>query len=101
MTIQVDSVHPSDSNLVRFLDCDHAPMNIAENLSPISSPLLAQAQKDGYIVLFFVDLKNNVNVIEFIKVPSVEAYLEGKKKPDEMWKMTTVVKLNAKLPAME
>jgi len=76
-------------------------MNIAENLSPISSPLLAQAQKDGYIVLFFVDLKNNVNVIEFIEVPSVEAYLEGKKKPDEMWKMTTVDKLNAKLPAME
>ncbi|THV07107.1 hypothetical protein K435DRAFT_848446 [Dendrothele bispora CBS 962.96] len=101
ITVELDRTHPDDPGLVRFLDCDRAPLNVAQNFSPVPATQLTQVTKDGFIILFFVDLKNNIKVIEFLEAPSAEPYLQGKKQPDEMWKVTAVVKLNTALPGMD
>ncbi|KAF9266065.1 hypothetical protein L218DRAFT_956454 [Marasmius fiardii PR-910] len=100
ITVEVDETEPDDPNLIRYKEALAAPM---EKLQMIGSPppqLLELSLEKGFMLLVFLDMKHNLRVLEFHQPPPLEPYLKGEKKPDEMWQVHTVFKLNSHLPSM-
>lgn len=78
-----------------------APMDVLEKITGPSEARdlhIARGVKEGGMVLFFMDVKNNLMVLEIHMPPSSLPYTSGEKMPDEHWKIHTIYKLNGNLP---
>ncbi|KAL0576080.1 hypothetical protein V5O48_005908 [Marasmius crinis-equi] len=99
--VEVDEKDPEDPSLVRFKDAIAVPMDQLQSLGSVPPETIQRMIEKGLILLLFADVKHSLSAFEFHKSPSSEPYLKGEKKPDEMWQINTVVKLNSHLPSMD
>ncbi|CAK5269155.1 unnamed protein product [Mycena citricolor] len=60
-----------------------------------------RAARMGQMALFFMDMKANLQVLEFHEPPSPEPYLNGTKPLDPFWEIHVMLKVNGGLPAEE
>ncbi|KAK7036622.1 hypothetical protein VNI00_011555 [Paramarasmius palmivorus] len=78
ISVEVDENQPEDPKLVRYKDAGPVPYDKLEQVGAVSA-LLKKAISEGYMVLFFVDVKHNIRLLEFHEPPPSEPYLKEKR----------------------
>ncbi|KAJ7285028.1 hypothetical protein C8J57DRAFT_707399 [Mycena rebaudengoi] len=100
--LRVDADEPEDAARVRFLDVGPAPLTDfarAMKISPAHVEVVRKSTRMGLMTLFFADLEEGLQVMEFHQPPSSEAYTSGQKQPDPHWRLNVAMKLNGGLPS--
>ncbi|KAJ7475892.1 hypothetical protein FB451DRAFT_1397282 [Mycena latifolia] len=99
-TVRVDEAAPEDAALVRLEDVLPAPFAAFSKSIGTSGPMMdmcRKAARSGQMTLFFLDVKQSLQLIEFHAAPPSEPYTSGQKTPDKYWRVHVRFKLNGGL----
>ncbi|KAJ7494778.1 hypothetical protein B0H11DRAFT_2003389 [Mycena galericulata] len=100
-SVRVDATNPEDAARVRLVDVFPAPLEAFAQKVRMDDAYLSMclvARRRAQMALYFIDLQENLRLIEFHEAPPAGVYTSAEKAPDEHWRVHVMIKLNGGLP---